>query len=74
MAKKTQVDRIKDYIRDFGSITSWEAMKEIGVGHLSSRISEMRQAGINVVGTMKPDKNRYGDKIRYMVYTIPEEE
>lgn len=36
--KMTQKDRIINYIREFGSITSWEAFEELGIMQLGARI------------------------------------
>lgn len=35
--KITQKDRILQYIRQFGSISSWEAYKELGITQLRSK-------------------------------------
>lgn len=36
MTKKTQADRVLDYIKQFGSITTLEAFRDLGVTRLSS--------------------------------------
>lgn len=41
--RPTQVERIKKYIKDFGSITTLEAFTELGIVRLGARISEMRK-------------------------------
>lgn len=35
--KITQKERVVQYIRDFGSISSWEAYSELGVTQLRSK-------------------------------------
>lgn len=66
----TQIDRIQKYIDDFGSITTLDAMKDLGIMRLSARISEMRSAGIDVISTYETGKNRYDEPTRYVRYTI----
>ena len=42
----TQQELIEKYIRDFGSITPYEAFKDLGITKLSTRISEMKKKGL----------------------------
>ena len=41
--KITQKDRILKYMRDFGSISSWEAYKELGITQLGARIDNLKK-------------------------------
>jgi hypothetical protein len=59
--KKTQAERVLDYIREFGSITQLEALKDIGVMRLASRISDLRKDGYNIEGKSEAVENRYGE-------------
>lgn len=43
--KTTQKDRIINYIRQFGSITSWEAYQDLGVMQLGARIDQLKKDG-----------------------------
>lgn len=47
--KPTQNERIMDYIKEFGSITQFEAFKDLGVMRLASRISDLKRSGIPIV-------------------------
>ncbi len=60
--RPTQVERIKKYIQDFGSISTFEAFSELGILRLGARISEMRKAGMNIQDKQECVKNRYGEK------------
>ena len=60
--KKTQAERVLDYIRDFGSITQLEALRDLGVMRLASRISDLRKAGYKIEGKPEAVENRYGEK------------
>ena len=60
--RPTQVERIKKYIEDFGSITTLEAFTELGIVRLGARISEMRKDGLKITDKQECVKNRYGEK------------
>ena len=69
----TQQERIKQYLIDFGSITPMEAFADLGITKLSTRIGEMVRAGEQIERTMVSGRNRYGEKVHYMKYTLPKE-
>ena len=71
--KTTQCDRILRHLRDYGSITSLEAITEYGILRLASRITDLKRSGHNIVSETATGKNRYGEKIRYSVYRLIEE-
>lgn len=64
-----QGQRIVQFCKEFGSITAWQAMKELGIMRLASRIHELREH-YNISDIWVDDINRYGDKIRYKRYFI----
>lgn len=75
MAKKvTQRDRVLQYIRDFGSITSWQAYADLGVTQLATRIVELKERGYVFTKKRVSVENRYGDKTHYYEYRLMEEE
>lgn len=59
--KPTQCDRIRNYLSDFGSITQLQALSDLGIMRLASRISEMRKDGENILDRIIEVKNRYGE-------------
>ena len=65
-----QTDRILRHIKDYGSITSWEAMQEYGIMRLASRICDIRRMGIPIRSERVSAKNRYGERISYARYTL----
>lgn len=71
--RPTQVQRIHKYMNDFGSITQFEAMRDLGVMRLASRISEMRKDGFDIVCRMETTRNRYGDKCHIKRYSLKKE-
>ena len=70
----TQHDYIKAYIDDFGSITPMEAFADLGITKLSTRICEMDREQKIYKREMIQGKNRYGKPIRYMKYSLLEEQ
>ena len=68
----TQVERILRHIRDYGSITSLEAMNEYGIMRLASRMSDIKKAGYKVRSETVTGKNRHEETTHYSRYTIDE--
>ena len=63
-----QTERILKYINDFGSITGLQAMQDLGVMRLASRITDLKQAGYEIDSEYVCSKNRYGEPMRYKRY------
>lgn len=72
MEKANQRDKILDYIREHGSITQLDALREFGCMRLASRMSDLKKLGYSVKKTMETSRNRYGDTVSYARYTICE--
>ena len=68
-----QETRIINYMRDFGSITALDAMKDLGCMRLASRISDLRARGFQIEREMETGTNRYGEKTSYARYRLKEE-
>lgn len=72
-AHGTQVERIIQYIKDFGSITSAEAMTELGVYRLASRINDLKRRGYLIRKETAKAKNRYGETVHFARYSLEDE-
>ena len=70
MGKKTQAERVLEYIKRFGSITTLEAFRDLGVTRLSARIFELRARGFDIDSTNVTSKNRYGESCTYAKYYL----
>lgn len=57
----TQAQRVLEYMREYGGITQLDALKELGVMRLASRVSELKKRGYNIIGERVEVKNRYGE-------------
>jgi hypothetical protein len=67
---KSQKELIRDYIKKHGSITQMDANFDLSITKLSTRISETRRNGENIVGEMEIGKNKWGETCRYMRYRM----
>lgn len=72
--RPTQAQRVLQYIKDFGSITQYQALQDLGVMRLASRISELRlKQGIEIENDFVTVRNRYGEKCSVKRYWLAEE-
>ena len=65
----TQNERIMRHLKDYGSITSLEAVSEYGILRLASRIHELRRTN-SITGQTVAATNRYGEAVHYTRYTL----
>lgn len=68
--KITQRERIIKYIRDYGSITSFEAYADLGITQLATRIKELKDEGYEFSTEWINTKNRYGEPISFKRYFL----
>lgn len=66
----TQCEKIVEYIREYGSITTMEAFTVLGITRLASRIHDLQSEGFNIEREIVKGKNRYGETIHYMKYSL----
>lgn len=72
--KVTQCQRILDYMDQFGSISTLEAFRDLGVARLASRIHDLKSMGYHIESETKSMKNRYGERTFFKVYRLAEED
>lgn len=70
MSKATQAERIVQYMEEFGSITQFEALKDLGVMRLASRISDLKKQGIPIKSEVISVKNRYNEDCYIKRYSL----
>lgn len=68
--KATQAQRVLDYIDRFGSITQFEAMNDLGVMRLASRISDLKKLGYPINGEVIAVKNRFDETCYVKRYSM----
>lgn len=62
--------RILRHLREHGTITSWEAIKEYGCTRLSHYIYLLKKDGYQITVTDELFTNRYGEKSRFARYKL----
>lgn len=70
----TQTERVLAYMKEYGSITSLEAMNHLGVMRLASRVSDLRRQGVPIEREITKAKNRYGEDTSFARYKLKEED
>ena len=68
--KITQKDRILEYIRNFGSISSFEAYTDLGITQLGARIDQLKKEGYEFKTEWESNTNRFGEKTEYKRYYL----
>jgi hypothetical protein len=68
--KANQKQRILDYIRQFGSITSKDAYVDLGITQLGARIDELERDGYSFVKEREKGKNRFNEEVTYKRYYL----
>lgn len=70
MAKTTQNQRVLDYIAENGSITQLEALRDLGIMRLASRISDLKREGYSIKGVTETVKNRFNEDCHIKRYSM----
>ena len=65
-----QNQRVLMYLLQHERITQLEALGQLGVMRLASRINDLRAAGHHIITEMVTVKNRHGEVCRVAEYTI----
>lgn len=65
----TQEELVLQYIKDFGSISTLEAFKDLGITRLSAKIFNLRR-DYNVRDVWDEVVNRYGKKVKFKRYFL----
>lgn len=70
----TQRERVLEYIRKHGSISPMEAFHDLGVTKLATIISHLsRKEGYVFRRKYEHKKNRFGQSVHYLRYSLPDE-
>lgn len=68
-----QCARVVRHMRDYGSITAMDAVKEYGIMRLAARVADLKKLGYTIDAKFEKSKNRYGETINYVRYYLREE-
>lgn len=72
ITNNTQNKRVLEYMQEYGWITQFDALKELGIMRLASRISDLREMGVEVEKDWHEIVNRYGEVVRVRKYRLKE--
>lgn len=70
---KTMKERVLEHLEKHKTITSWEAYSKLGCTRISEYIRQLRRDGYVIASIWTENINRYGDKVRYVIYEMKEE-
>ena len=70
----TQNEEVLDYLKKHGTITQLEALRELGIMRLASRISDLRKDGNAISRQMIEVRARNGRKAHVAQYSLKENE
>ena len=70
--KPTQCEKILNYIRRYGSITSWQAYADLGITQLGARIFNLKEKGYEFSTMRVHTTNRLGEPTHYGEYRLIE--
>ena len=65
-----QREKIKEYMRNYGSISTLEAFRDLGITRLGARIMEIERQGTPINRKTEYGQNRFGEKVHYTRYAI----
>lgn len=69
----TQCDKVLQFIKVNGSITSMQAFYNLGVTRLAARIANLRERGVGIESKTVSGKAKDGTPIHYSVYSLSHE-
>ena len=66
-----QQDRVLKYMQAYGSISSWEAFRDLGVTRLAAVIYKLKHNGGHIItARTESAKNRYGEAVHFARYIL----
>ena len=67
---QTQEERVLDWMKRKGEITSAIAYDELGIIQLPKRIWNLKRMGYTIKTEWREGKNRYKEKVRFCAYSL----
>ena len=68
----TTKERVLNYIKEFGSITTLDSIRDLGYTRLSDGIYRLQKDGIPIKDRIEHGKNRWGEDTIFKRYYIDE--
>ena len=70
IVNQTQEERVVDWMKRNGEITSAIAYDELGIIQLPKRIWNLKRMGYTIKTEWREGRNRFGDKVRFCAYSL----
>ena len=70
--KPKQAERVIAYLNRYGTITQMDALMDLGIMRLASRISEIQKDGTRIASRYVTVTNRHGEKCQIKEYRLAE--
>lgn len=67
---KPSAQRVLAYMSEHGSITGQQAINDLGMTELRSRISEISRAGFPIKKEWQNSKNKFGETVSFVRYSL----
>ena len=67
---KPSAQRVLAYMSEHGSITGQQAINDLGMTELRSRISEIMRAGFPIKKEWQNSKNKFGETVSFVRYSL----
>lgn len=67
---KPSAQRVLAYMSEHGSITGQQAINDLGMTELRSRISEIMRAGFPIRKEWQNSKNKFGETVSFVRYSL----
>ena len=67
---QTQEERVLDWMKRKGEITSAIAYNELGIIQLPKRLWNLKRMGYKIKTEWREGKNRYDEKVRFCAYSL----
>lgn len=68
--RNTQRQKIVHYIEQYGSITSWEAYRDLSITQFATRVKELKEEGYIFKTEWESKKNKEGKLVRFKRYYL----
>lgn len=69
----TQCEKILEYMEQYGSITAWDAVYNLGIFRLSARIADLKADGYKIHSETVRKKDGRGEYHNYAKYSLVNE-
>ena len=71
--KKSQNDKVLEYLQEHDGMTTLDAFQKLGISRLSARIKDLRTAGHVIFSESVEVENRFGDMCHVAQYRLIKE-